>query len=212
MPRPSPSAAVDMATELSLYRRQLIVREATLLFFERGYQATTMDDIATRLNVTKPVLYAHFQSKGELLFLVCQGGMDQLLSAVDRLLRLDIDPADKLAQNVAGIARTIMEKQADVAVFFREAKHLTAAQAASIHRKQRTFDGKLAKILADGAARGIFDVDDPALAGLAITGMLYWMFSWYGRQHRLSDQQLCDGFVKLAMRMVAPALRSIPTG
>jgi AcrR family transcriptional regulator len=202
MPRPSASRAVDMATEVSLYRRQLIVREAAMLFFERGYQATTMDDIAVRLNVTKPMLYAYFPSKAALLFQVCQGGMNELLAAVDRLLLMDMDPADKLSQIVAATARAMMVKQAEVAIFYREAKHLTPTQASSIHRKQKTFDAKVAKILEDGVKRRVFDVGDPALTAMAITGMLSWMFSWYGRQHRLSDEQLCDGFVELALRMV----------
>ncbi len=194
--------ATDMAKEIALYRRQLIVREAALLFFDRGYPATTMDDIAARLNVTKPVLYSQFRSKADLLFQVCQGGMSELHAAIDRLLPLAIDPAEKLRQIVSATARTMMEKQPEVAVFCRESKHLTPSQAATIHRKQKTFDAKLARILEEGVERRVFDVDDPALTALAITGMLSWMFSWYGRQHRLSDEHLCDGFVELAMRMV----------
>jgi AcrR family transcriptional regulator len=204
MPRSPISAAIDMQAEVSTYRRQLIVREASLLFFERGYQATTMDDIANRLNVTKPLLYAQFESKGDLLFHVCQGGMSELLGAVDRLLRLDIEPGEKLRQIVSSIATTIIEKQAHVAVFFREARHLSRQQAKSIHKQQEDFDRKLAALLDEGVAAGMFEVDDAGLTGLAITGMMAWMFSWYRYEGRLTDEQLRDGFVALAVRMVTP--------
>jgi AcrR family transcriptional regulator len=203
MPRTPIGAAVDMQAEISSYRRQLIVREASLLFFEHGYQATTMDDIATRLNVTKPSLYAQFESKADLLFHVCQGGMNELLGAIDRLLRLDIGPAEKLRQIVSSIATTIIEKQAHVAVFFRESQHLSQHQARSIHGQQKEFDRKLSALLEEGGATGVFALNDAGLTGLAITGMLAWMFSWYRYEGRLSDEQLRDGFVDLAMRMVA---------
>jgi AcrR family transcriptional regulator len=203
MPRTPIGAAVDMQAEISSYRRQLIVREASLLFFEHGYQATTMDDIATRLNVTKPSLYAQFESKADLLFHVCQGGMNELLGAIDRLLRLDIEPAEKLRQIVSSIATTIIEKQAHVAVFFRESRHLSQQQARSIHGQQKEFDRKLSALLEEGVATGVFALNDAGLTSLAITGMLAWMFSWYRYEGRLSDERLRDGFVDLAMRMVA---------
>jgi AcrR family transcriptional regulator len=203
MPRTPIGAAVDMQAEISSYRRQLIVREASLLFFEHGYQATTMDDIATRLNVTKPSLYAQFESKADLLFHVCQGGMNELLGAIDRLLRLDIEPAEKLRQIVSSIATTIIEKKAHVAVFFRESRHLSQQQARSIHGQQKEFDRKLSALLEEGVATGVFALNDAGLTSLAITGMLAWMFSWYRYEGRLSDEQLRDGFVDLAMRMVA---------
>lgn len=204
MPAKSPLAArpVDMQAEMSAYRRQVILREASRLFYERGYQGTTMDDIATHLNVTKPFLYSQFENKAELLYVICQGGMAELLKTIDDLLQLDIGPAAKLREIVAGIATTIIEKQANVAVYFREAKHLTPQQANAIHRKMKEFDRKMEKLLQDGVAAGVFQVRDPALTSLAISGMMSWMFSWYRPQGRLSVEQLREGFVELAARMV----------
>ena len=47
-------------------RRSQLLRLATEVFTEKGYQATSMDDIATAAGVTKPVLYQHFRSKETL--------------------------------------------------------------------------------------------------------------------------------------------------
>lgn len=203
MARPTTSrVSIDLAKETGLYRRQLIIRQAALLFFEKGYPAATMDDIASRLQVTKPVVYTHFASKADLLFAVCQGGMNELHFAIDRLSKLEIGPSEKLRRVVEAAAQTLMEKQPETAVFARESKHLLPSQVDAIHRSQKSFDAKLALILDEGVQAGAFDITDIGVTTLAITGMLSWMFSWYGRQRRLSDDQICRAFADLAIRMV----------
>lgn len=57
-----------------LARRQSILTAAYELFIEKGYDATTMDDIAERAELSKPTLYAHFKNQDELyLVLVAEG-------------------------------------------------------------------------------------------------------------------------------------------
>jgi AcrR family transcriptional regulator len=77
MPQPSPT------TE----RREAILRHARKLFADRGFQATTMDDVATAAGFTKPILYQHFRSKDalytELLGTIAERLLDRLQEAVD---------------------------------------------------------------------------------------------------------------------------------
>lgn len=66
-------------------RRAQLLDLATRLFSERGYQATSMDDIATAAGVTKPVLYQHFSSKEELFGVVIEIIGERLLENVAAL-------------------------------------------------------------------------------------------------------------------------------
>ena len=79
-------------------RRALIEQAATELFAQRGYAATTVEDIARAAGVTKPMLYRHFESKQELCIALLERYRDELVRAP--LARFDPDAGDAHAQLV----------------------------------------------------------------------------------------------------------------
>src|SRR2546428_9859577 len=65
----------------------VIVRQAATLFAERGFEATTMQDIAARVGITAPGLYYYFPSKQSLLFEVLETGLESVVAAVEEAVR-----------------------------------------------------------------------------------------------------------------------------
>src|ERR1700723_4155345 len=65
-----------MAREAVIDSRQEILRTAARLFQQRGYDATSMNDVAASLKLSKGGLYHHFQSKDEILFEIMNHAMD----------------------------------------------------------------------------------------------------------------------------------------
>ena len=65
----------DLKDEVSDFKKKRIREEACNLFYELGYESTTLDAVAKRLKVTKPFLYKHYDNKGELLFDICRTGI-----------------------------------------------------------------------------------------------------------------------------------------
>jgi len=63
-------------------RREQLLNVARVIFAQRGYQATTMDDVATAAGFTKPILYQHFASKESLYNEIVQGASTQLLEGL----------------------------------------------------------------------------------------------------------------------------------
>src|SRR6059058_4571764 len=80
-------------------RRSAIEQAATRLFAERGYAATTVDDIVEAAGVTKPILYRHFESKQELCIALLERYRDELVAAP--LSRFDPEAPDRSAQLVS---------------------------------------------------------------------------------------------------------------
>jgi AcrR family transcriptional regulator len=80
-------------------RRRVIEQAATELFAQRGYAATTVDDIVRAAGVTKPMLYRHFESKQELCIALLERYRDELVAAP--LARFDPEAGDLHAQLVA---------------------------------------------------------------------------------------------------------------
>ena len=88
MPAPTPTKTTDAPRRLAGHARRLqIVTTAKTLFAERGYRATTMDDIALAAGVTKPLVYQHFSSKRDLYQELVDSVAQELLDALDYAMR-----------------------------------------------------------------------------------------------------------------------------
>src|SRR3954452_19803727 len=77
---------IGIRDEVAALKRERTISVAAELFYERGYENTSLDAIAERMNVTKPFIYAHFTSKAELLAEICWRGIGSALEALDSVL------------------------------------------------------------------------------------------------------------------------------
>jgi AcrR family transcriptional regulator len=191
-----------MREETQALKRERIVTEAVRLFYERGYTGTTLDDIAAALGVTKPFIYTYFASKGDLLSAICEPTIELSLAALTEAVANRGTPSERLRQAVAGVTRIVLNRQAQIAIFFREEKHLAPEALAHINALRRTFDRTLAALLAEGVAARQFMLSDTALAALAIGGMISWSYTWHRSGGRLSVDELSEQMSELALGMV----------
>ncbi len=188
-----------MREEIAQLKRERILEEARQLFFEKGYQGTTLDAVAKQLEVTKPFIYSHFDNKAALLGEISERGTQKSLEAVTHAHEAEGDPADRVAQAVREFCQVVIDHQANIAVYFREQQYVPEASATKIDDMRAEFDRKLSALLREGVEKGVFHVPDTNIATLAIGGMVSWMFTWYRQGGRMSDEELCDTMVALAM-------------
>ena len=190
-----------MRDEIIAYKRERILQEAVALFYARGFTGTTLDDIAAELGVTKPFIYTHFRSKNDLLAAVCQPTIELSVAAIQDAVDSTGTPTEKLRLAVAAFTRIVLERQANIAIFFREEKNLAPEALAEIIQAQKQFDRLLSKLLSDGIAAGEFEIPDVSLAALAIGGMISWSYTWHRPDGRLSLDQLCHRMADFALQM-----------
>jgi AcrR family transcriptional regulator len=190
-----------MRDEIIAYKRERILEEAVSLFYARGFTGTTLDDIAAELGVTKPFIYTHFKSKNELLAAVCLPTIERSVAAIENADRTEGTPTDKLRLAIADFTRVILERQANIAIFFREEKNLAPEALAEIIQAQKRFDRLLSKLLTDGVETGEFDIPDVSLAALAIGGMISWSYTWHRPNGRLPVDELCGRMAAFALQM-----------
>src|SRR5215813_7807900 len=140
----------SIKTEVANIKRQRILEEATHLFFEHGYAATTLESVAERMNVTKPFIYSYFANKAEILTAVCETGIDQSLAALDKGEHEAVKALNQLRIAMAAAARAVVRVQKYVVVYQRELKSLDPADARRILEKRQQFDVEVTSILARG--------------------------------------------------------------
>lgn len=196
-----------MREEIQAYKRERILQEAVALFYARGFTATTLDDIAAELGVTKPFIYTHFRSKTDLLAALCTPTIELSLAAVAEAAKGSGSPTSKLNRAVIDFTKVVLQRQANIAIFFREEKHLAPEALAEITSLRKRFDRVLSKLLTEGVAAGEFEVHDVNLAALAIGGMISWAYTWHRPNGRLALDDMCARMAELALQMAGVRAR-----
>ena len=201
-----------MREEISAYKRDRILEEAVKLFYERGFSGTTLDDIAGKLGVTKPFIYTHFRSKVELLEAICRPTIEMSLEAIVNAAQQPGTASERLFNGVVDFTKVVLQRQGNIAVYFREEKNLSDAGLADINALRKRFDRVLSELLKEGADAGEFTVADVRVAALAIGGMVSWAYTWYQPGGRLTIDEVGAKLAHFALQMVGvqPAER-VPT-
>lgn len=195
-------ASAPLREELADLKRERILKEAVGLFFERGYMQTTVEAIADKVGVTKPFIYAHFDSKTELLVEICERANRDALEVAIKADVQNLDPVGQLTFFVEGFTDVVLTQHAHVSIYFREQIHLPPADARRIGNIRKQIDRKLQDILARGKSARVFQFDDLAMCSLVIAGMLSYAFAWYREGGRLANDEIRAQMLVYVLRVV----------
>lgn len=188
--------------EVAALKRARTLNAAVDLFYENGYDKTTLEAVAERLGVTKPFIYSHFSSKADLLADICARGISASLEAMESVKALDVSPTERLTLLGQRFVTAVLDNQMYIAIFTREEKGLAPADLERINAMRRTFDKELTDLIREGVKAGEFEVSDPHLAALSIGGMVSWAYVWFRPEGRLSVAQAAEEMTKLILAMV----------
>jgi AcrR family transcriptional regulator len=159
-------------------RRRKIEEAATTLFAERGYAATTIDDIVAGAGVTKPMLYRHFESKQALVMSLLERHRDELAAApLDVLLATEYAPFPERLDAMLDAWFGYVEAHPFVRLLLHDSSGdpAVAALVGELHDRQRATDVALVREFAPhiptAELQPLGEVIRSSLAGLA----LWWM-------------------------------------
>lgn len=185
-----PQPALDRAGGRSTTRRTLVIREllatATRLFAERGYERTTLQDVADAMGVSRSSLYHYVTSKEDLLAMLVEGWSRELANRFAAVrARSDLSAEGKLRT----LADMIVRERAESPDQFRvldQAEPTLPEPLREQHRKaRRDVLAELRAVIEEGIDAGDFKPLDPQTAALSVLGMCNWVAWWFrpGRGH-----------------------------
>lgn len=195
---------LDLKSEVSDFKRRRIREEACDLFYEMGYESTTLDAIAQRLKVTKPYLYKHYANKRELLYDICRTGIALSLEAVTASCSQGRSCSEKLQGLAESVLEVIFEHQKFIVVYTREEKNLQPDEAREIRDQRKLFDHQLAELLREGDQAGEFQVSDPLLTANTIGGVVTWIALWYSPDGKRSKLEILTHTLEMISKVVTP--------
>jgi AcrR family transcriptional regulator len=179
--------------------REGILEAAARIFSEKGYHATSMQDIAEAVNLQKASLYYHFSSKQEILIAILDLALDLINTRLELVLSQSLSPGDKLRQAMVSYLQTIAENQNLSAVLLLELRSLDPEIKARHASRREKFEKLWRDLIIEGNQEGIFNSVDPSLTGRAILGVLNWTVTWYRREGPRSSTEIANLFADLLL-------------
>jgi AcrR family transcriptional regulator len=189
-------------------RRELITGEilehATRLFAERGYDGTTLQDIAEAIGITRPGLYNYIKSKEELLAALVTDVTENTARIVRTVrLRSDLTSVEKLR----ALVRSLVLQRATAPERFRVLDRTEAVlppEVASAHQQaKRAVLTEVRTIIEEGVSRGEFRPRDERIAALSVIGMCNWVAWWFHPSAGHPAEPVADQLAQNAVDMLA---------
>jgi TetR/AcrR family transcriptional regulator, cholesterol catabolism regulator len=204
MPR---EAVADSRQLTRLEPRQEILRTAARLFQQRGYDATSMNDVAAALKLSKGGLYHHFQSKDEILFHIMSHAMEITEQRVINVVRR-IDPtrADIGEERLRTLIRlhiqvVLSPEDREITVMLHENHPLPPALRRKINARKKDYLHFVEHLIADvQRKRGSSTSVTPRAAALALVGMINWIYQWFKPNGPLTGEALVQQYTDIFFR------------
>jgi AcrR family transcriptional regulator len=180
-------------------RRAEICRAAAQIFHDRGFDATSVSDIARALGMTKAGLYHYFSSKEALLFEIMMFGLERVHEEVLVPVRAIRDPEVRLRQLIVRHARITTRARGAVTVLSDETRALPPAERLKIERRMRIYVDLVRDTIAEIGKTGRLRDVDPTVATFSLIGMILWFPRWFRHGGRLTPEIAADEIANMAL-------------
>jgi len=182
-----------------------IIAAAVTLFAERGFDATAVQQIVDRAEVTKGALYHYFDSKDDLLYEIYRTLIGVQNTDLDAIVARGLGAADTLRAILVDVVTTTANRLPEAAVFFREVHKLDDKRMATFRADRRSYHASVRKVIADGQVGGEFSSAVPAETVVQIAmGVVNQLPVWYRPDGPKTPEQLGNeiaDFVLAALRV-----------
>lgn len=159
------------------HQREQILARAAALFARRGYSATSMNEVAEALGVSKPALYHYVRDKHELLLRICMGHIERLEKVVYEVEQQRLPPEPRVREMVRRFVLEYANAQDQHRVLTEDVRFLDAADRERVIAAERRVVAAVARALAEIRS----DLDQRQLVKpltMLLFGMINWMFTW----------------------------------
>ncbi|PTL77702.1 TetR/AcrR family transcriptional regulator [Vitiosangium sp. GDMCC 1.1324] len=193
-------------------RYRAILETAARLICERGFEGTSMQEIAAACRMTKAGLYHHVQNKEQLLFDIMSYGMDAFEQQVLDKVRANPDPVERLREcmrlNIHLVTGGCIK---EVIIILHEHATLRGEARAFIDSRKKAYVRFLEDSFSEAVRMGRIRTVQPTVAAFSFLGMVLWIYKWFQPDGRLSADQVANEMVELLFAgLITPAAAAAP--
>lgn len=201
---PDPSSPWEHADKRARQRevkRQAVLQTAAQLFNERGFHATSLDDIAERLNVSKPTLYYYIENKDQILLECVKTALDLMHAGIGEVRAAGGSAIEQLKACMRIYSGVVMQDFGMCVIRIGE-DPLPAPLKQELRHLKAGIDAQFRRLIEDGVAEGSLAPCDPKMAAFMLAGALSWIGRWYRPDGDLTPDQIADQGIELLLNGV----------
>lgn len=186
-------------------RDEEVLAAAIEVMSERGYPATTIQEVADRVGVLKGSLYHYFKSKEDLLFRILEGSHTQNRLIVEKVQELQLSAFDELLEYLRRICLWYLDNGLRATIFFTESRHLTGQRLEQAKQKGRDYERYIQDLVdaaqADGEIRS--DIDGRLITRFLL-GAVNNARTWPSRsRNQFSHEEIVGSFLKMVRSSIS---------
>ncbi|MBO9652467.1 MAG: TetR family transcriptional regulator [Variovorax sp.] len=187
-------------------KRTAILRTAAQLFAEKGYEATSLDNIAERLGMHKATLYHYVDNKESILYQCLVLSFGDLDEVIEKTKDRSIPVLERLRLYVRSLA-IAQNNDFGRCLILVGSRPLEMTQGGDIRQFQRRLDATVRDLITEGIADGSIKPCDPSMFSALLFGALNWVPRWHSESGKLSVQQVADTFMDMVINGIAAGRR-----
>jgi len=187
-------------------KREAVLQTAAQLFLEKSYGRTSMNDVAVRLNITKPALYHYFHNKEEILLECYRLGTAMIEEILNEIAAHCGTVLEKVEAFIYSYANVMTVNFGRCVMRFDQGD-LSSEAFNEVRAYKRKIDRRLRSFIQEGIADGSISACDPKLAAFSIAGALNWICIWYEPNGPLSAEEIATQFARTLTQGLAARRR-----
>jgi AcrR family transcriptional regulator len=194
-----------------------VLAVATALFDSKGYEGTSVEDIARALGILKGSLYYYISSKEDLLFRIVSEVHEEVQKILDESMRLvELRPLERIAVYVRSQAVYNVRNTTRIAVYYREIGRLNDERRDKIRSQRRHHHKVISDLLAEAQAdQEIGPGVDVNLASHCMFATVNWIYTWWRADRELTEEKVAESCVAFVLAGIpGPEARpgAVPAG
>lgn len=180
-----------------------MLQAAAQLFNERGFHATSLDDIAARLNVSKPTLYYYVKSKDQILLECVRQGLQMMLEGIEETRNAGGKAIDQLMTCMSIYAR-IVTMDFGMCLIRVSDEELPTESRKELRRLKSDIDMEFRRLVAEAVSQGSIKECDPKMTAFLIAGALSWIGRWYQPAGEYQPEDIAAQFISTLRNGILP--------
>jgi len=180
-------------------KRRAIIKAAARLFRHKGYERTTVRDLAKAVRIQSGSIFFHFDSKEQILEAVIEEGMRRAVAALDAAVAQAHSPREKMSAILhTHLRQTLGDERDTFVVLMLDWRALPPRSRLRTVKFRDEYERHIGQVLEDLARDGVVHQNTPLLR-LFLLGALNWTILWYRQDGRLTIDELADAFLDLLL-------------
>ncbi|MCW5935616.1 MAG: TetR family transcriptional regulator [Fimbriimonadia bacterium] len=182
---------MSIKTEKQEQRREQILQGAAKVFARKGYHATTVEEIARELGMTKASIYYYINDKSDLLYQLYRRAMELLLDSQAEIARRAVTADLQLKAMIEEYARIVSGSHAMFSVVvLREHHALSPKRRKEIIAMRDEYEANLRACIEQGIQESTFEPTDVKMAAYVVLGALNWIPTWYNPKGERAKEEI----------------------